>query len=284
VNREGELLVDSNGREMLRRRRNNRPFWPLEVTEQVAGNYFPCNSAAAIRDTQAQLTVLVDASQGVGSITDGSLELMVHRRLIADDSRGVGEPLDETQTVGAYLDGQGGTRGGPGLIIRGRHLVTLEPPTHAAEVWRPLTDRVYATPLLAFGHIAQSLPRAMSALNAALPSNVQIMTLQTLAVSPPTFLLRLSHQFGIGEDAVLSRPVTLDLNTVFRGFTIKTAREVSLTANQDKAALLERRQRNMNWSRDVVAPHAWRNVSFDFSQSPLVTLGPLEIKTFVLQV
>ncbi len=40
---------------------------------------------------------LKDFAQGAGSVVDGQLELMVHRRMVADDGRGVGEPLNETQ-------------------------------------------------------------------------------------------------------------------------------------------------------------------------------------------
>ena len=39
--------------------------------------YFPCNAAVSIKDDKAQLTIVVDASQGVASIKDGSIELMV---------------------------------------------------------------------------------------------------------------------------------------------------------------------------------------------------------------
>jgi len=45
--------TDSQGLEMQQRRYNFRPTWSLNVTEPVAGNYYPMNSAAFLRsDTQ----------------------------------------------------------------------------------------------------------------------------------------------------------------------------------------------------------------------------------------
>jgi hypothetical protein len=76
----GALLTDANGRELLERRRDQRPSWQrFNQTEPVAGNYYPVTTLAAIRDGSAQLTVLVDRAQGAGSISDGEIELMVHR-------------------------------------------------------------------------------------------------------------------------------------------------------------------------------------------------------------
>ena len=48
--------------------------------------------------------------QGGSSLSDGELELMVHRRLLHDDAFGVGEALNEM----AY---------GQGLIVRGKHYI-----------------------------------------------------------------------------------------------------------------------------------------------------------------
>ena len=58
---EGEVAREAGGkREMLSRRRDFRPTWNLTVTERVAGNYYPINSAVAVRDARAQLTLVVD--------------------------------------------------------------------------------------------------------------------------------------------------------------------------------------------------------------------------------
>ena len=45
------------------------------------------NSALCIEDNvTASMTVLVDQSLGGASLADGSIELMVHRRIMADDA------------------------------------------------------------------------------------------------------------------------------------------------------------------------------------------------------
>ena len=94
---EATFYTDSNGREILKRVRDYRPTWDFVQSENISGNYYPVNSRIFIRDNEAkiQLTFLTDRSQGGSSIKDGSLEIMVHRRLLHDDQLGVSEPLNE---------------------------------------------------------------------------------------------------------------------------------------------------------------------------------------------
>ncbi|NXU21039.1 MA2B1 mannosidase, partial [Pardalotus punctatus] len=132
----GRFYTDSNGRQVLQRRRDWRPTWNLTQTEPVAGNYYPVNTRIFIKDQKLQLTVLTDRSQGGSSVLDGSLELMVPRGLLKDDSRGVGEPLDEPGD-----DGQG-------LVVRGRHRVLLDTAAAAAEQHRPLAQEMVTSPSL----------------------------------------------------------------------------------------------------------------------------------------
>jgi len=79
IDSKGRLLTDSNGREMQPRQRDQRPSWKLNVTEEVAGNYYPVTAAAAIYDTTSQLSVVVDRAQGAGSLNDGEVMLSASR-------------------------------------------------------------------------------------------------------------------------------------------------------------------------------------------------------------
>jgi len=46
------------------------------------------------------MTVGVGRTHGGSGLTEGNVELMVNRRIFADDGRGVGEPLNETNEYG----------------------------------------------------------------------------------------------------------------------------------------------------------------------------------------
>ena len=139
-------------------------------------------------------------------------------------------------------------KSGPGLVVRGTHYVSLEPPASAASVWRPLADRVFAGPHISFGALPSSFQGQLGALGTELPANLQLMTLQTLSTSPATLLLRLSHQFGIGEDPSLSQPASVDLAALFSAaaFKVTSATEVSLTNNAPKATILKQK---FNWTK-----------------------------------
>jgi lysosomal alpha-mannosidase len=59
---------------------------------------------------------------------------MLHRRLLHDDSLGVGEPINET----AF---------GQGLVIHGSHYLLLEPPQSSALYHRSTAQRLFMSPI-----------------------------------------------------------------------------------------------------------------------------------------
>lgn len=124
----GIFYTDANGREMLKRQRNHRETWDIDISETIAANYYPITSKIAIEDDTARLAILNERAQGGGSLADGSIELMVHRRLLHDDAFGVGEALNET----AY---------GKGLIARGTHYLVFNTKKSNGDKFSHATER-----------------------------------------------------------------------------------------------------------------------------------------------
>ena len=102
INNDNTFYTDSSALEMQKRVFDYRPTWDLYTEEHVSGNYYPVNSAIAIVEkTKAlQMTVMNDRSQAGSVIKNGRIELLMNRRLYYDDSRGVNEPLNETDSYG----------------------------------------------------------------------------------------------------------------------------------------------------------------------------------------
>ena len=264
------FYTDANGREMQERKFNYRPTWKLDNKEPVAGNYYPVNSRLYIKDADKQLTVLTDRSLGGASLKDGSMEIMLHRRLLVDDKRGVGEPLNESGILGK------------GLIVRGKLCLTLAPPQTSAALHRELGELMLLEPVLAFAPNSltfnkwTSLYNSLhSGLNRELPANVHLLTLETMG---NLTLIRVEHQYEAGEDAKLSQPVNISLEGLFTDFEIDSMTEMNLSANQ----LLQDKQ-PLHWNIKTGEKEEKRKRKKKISRALTdlnVYLTPMEIRTF----
>ncbi|XP_039650824.1 lysosomal alpha-mannosidase [Perca fluviatilis] len=260
------FYTDSNGREMLQRKKDFRPTWNLVQSEPIAGNYYPINSRAFIKDDVDQLTVVTDRSQGGGSLQNGSLEIMLHRRLLYDDVRGVGEPLNESSSVFPE-----------GLVVRGRLQLSLDRPPSAADAHRPLAQQEVLQPLLTFtdGDLHPNTRLQFSGLQAALPPAVHLLTLTQW--DKDSVLLRLEHQFQSQESKVNSQPVTVNLQKLFSTLEVLGASELNLSANQWKDDMTR-----FHWTPETDAKPLLK--AFPDASVWEVTLRPMEIRTFLLRV
>ncbi|GFY87906.1 glycosyl hydrolase family 38 protein [Actinidia rufa] len=270
------FYTDSNGRDFLKRVRDFREDWPLQVHQPVAGNYYPLNLGIFTVDKKSEFSVLVDRATGGASIEDGEVELMLHRRMIFDDSRGVGEALDETVCAGDKCEG---------LTVRGNYYISINQ-LGAGSRWRRTTGQeVYSPILLAFAHekledwTASHLVKATTMdPNYNLPLNVALITLQEL--DDGSVLLRLAHLYEAGEDAEYSTLAKVELKKMFAGKAIKEVKEMSLSANQEKSQM-----KKMTWKVEGDKggePAAIRGGPVD-SSTLVVELGPMEIRTFLLK-
>ncbi|XP_008193678.1 alpha-mannosidase 2 [Tribolium castaneum] len=90
-----EFYTDQNGFQMLKR---------VKVEKiGIEGNYFPVTTMAYIQDDNVRLSLLTDHAQGASGWQPGFLEVMLDRRTLYDDSRGMGEGLvDNRKTVNRF--------------------------------------------------------------------------------------------------------------------------------------------------------------------------------------
>ncbi|XP_042469663.1 alpha-mannosidase-like [Zingiber officinale] len=270
------FYTDSNGRDFLKRVRDYRADWNLQVTQPVSGNYYPLNLGIYSTDGKSELSVLVDRGVGGSSIKDGEIEIMLHRRLLYDDSRGVAEALDEQVCVNYACEG---------LTVRGNYYLSVDQFGSGAHWRRTFGQQIYSPLLLAFAHADEESWKSSHVMNATtmdhgynLPPNVAIITLQDL--HDGSVLLRLAHLYEAGEDVLNSRLSNVDLKKVFAGKTIKELRETNLSANQDKSGMKRKKWRVADDPGSSSAPIRGRPVD---NTTLVVELGPMEIRTFLLK-
>ncbi|KAK4603125.1 hypothetical protein RGQ29_011909 [Quercus rubra] len=268
---------DSNGRDFIKRIRDYRTDWDLEVNQPVAGNYYPINLGIYMQDNEKEFSILVDRSLGGSSIVDGQIELMLHRRLLLDDSKGVAEALNETVCVLNKCTG---------LTIQGKFYFRFDPLGEGAKWRRTFGQEIYSPLLLAFAeqdgdtgmssHVA-----SFSGIDSSysLPDNVALITLQEL--DDGKVLLRLAHLYEIGEDKNLSVMTSVELKKLFPGKKIGKVTETNLSANQERTEMEKKR---LVWkvegsSREENKVVRGGPVDPD---KLVVELAPMEIRTFVI--
>ncbi|KAK9113343.1 hypothetical protein Syun_020140 [Stephania yunnanensis] len=272
------FYTDSNGRDFIKRVRDYRTDWDLQVDQPVAGNYYPINLGIYMEDAEKELSVMVDRSIGGSSIQDGQIELMLHRRLLHDDSRGVAESLNETVCV---LDKCSG------LTIRGNFYVRIDPLGEGAKWRRSFGQETYSPLLLAFTEqdgdnwTSSHLP-TFSGMDASysLPDNVALITLQEM--EDGKVLLRLAHLYEVGEDKELSGIASVELKKVFPRKKISKVTEMNLSANQERAEMEKKR---LKWKVEGTNKEEEMKVLRGEPVDPMklvVELGPMEIRTFIV--
>lgn len=288
------FFTDSNGREFIKRTRGDIKLFgevkddPVAM-EPIAANYYPVNAAIYIEDDDHSLSVLVDRSQGGSSLTDGSVELMIQRRLLADDSRGCDEPLNETD-IGITPNAPYGdaTRMGHGIVIKGFHRLMIGQGRSGASKARSRMDEIFSQPHIFVSSAPSSQDMSFrqssfSALQTSLPDTVMLITYAQRDAH--VYLVRLAHNRGPDESSDHSVPVEIDLSALFSSKTIISFTEKTLSGNRNytdwKSNQLHWRENdNMSIGSSYRDTHS-RNLEEAVN---IIVLHPLEIRTFEVVV
>lgn len=80
---------------------NGFQWQPRKKVQQIGieGNYFPITTSAFIQDSQMRLTIMTTHAQGAASLEPGQLEVMLDRRTLYDDYRGMGEGIVDSRLM-----------------------------------------------------------------------------------------------------------------------------------------------------------------------------------------
>uniref|UniRef100_A0A8D1VJJ0 Alpha-mannosidase n=3 Tax=Sus scrofa TaxID=9823 RepID=A0A8D1VJJ0_PIG len=277
------LYSDNNGYQMQRR------TYRHDRNNSVSLNYYPMAQSAFIQDGGSRLVLLSEQAHGVSSQGNGQVEVMLHRRLwnklewtlqynLTHDVTSVVRPVlwlllgPRTLTTGlrqrSGLELQhrpvvlfrelGGTvQNGPGP--RKQEPVTLPPSLHLQILsipgWKYSSNHTVHLKNLQKGHYRRA------------------------KADFRRVLLRLHHLYEAGEHQALSRPVTLNLQSVLRGLgSVVAVEERSLTGTWDVNSL-------HRWSWKTEDGHHHRGSSrrpLPPLRGPNVTIHPKEIRTFFI--
>ncbi|KAL7642572.1 UNVERIFIED_CONTAM: hypothetical protein RMT77_007133 [Armadillidium vulgare] len=274
------FYTDANGREMQKRVKDFRSTWKLNSTEPVSQNYYPVTSRIIISssDGKVKAAIMNDRAQGGTSLSDGQMELMVHRRLLYDDAFGVGEALNET----AF---------GEALVVRGRHLLLHS--NFASDECdfgcqhRTLGEELLLQPVITFScssSFSKDNKNKMNlSLSNTLPLNIRILTLEPWREGE--ILLRLENYYEKGESS-LSGTTSVNIKETFAIWPIKDIEELTLGANK-----LIKDNKRLKWKTrddDVTFMERERN-SYTLlkdatkNNPDIFTFSPMQIRTFVLK-
>ncbi|KAF7466985.1 Hypothetical predicted protein [Marmota monax] len=169
IDSQGTFFTDLNGFQVQPRRYLKK--LPLQA------NFYPMPVMAYIQDAQKRLTLHTAQALGVSSLRDGQLEVILDRRLMQDDNRGLGQGLKdnkrtcnrfrlllERRTVGSEVQ-EGRSTSYPSLLSH-------------------LTSMYLNTPVLALPVAKRQLPgsslHSFHPLASALPCDFHLLNLRTL--------------------------------------------------------------------------------------------------------
>nr|XP_035960565.1 epididymis-specific alpha-mannosidase [Halichoerus grypus] len=277
------LYSDSNGYQMQRR------LFREHTSNSIARNYYPMVQSAFIEDGRSRLVLLSEQAHGVSSQGNGQVEVMLHRRLWNnfDWALEYDLTLNDTSVVHPVLwvllgprPLTSGLRRRSGLALQHRPLVLLRELNETAQNL-PGPQQQEAVTLPPSLHLQiLSIP----GWNYSSNHTEHLQSLQKghrgkAKADLRRVLLRLYHLYEVGEDPVLSQPVSVNLEVVLRGLgSVVAVEERSLTGTWAVSTL-------HRWSwRTQDGPH--RRGSSSSHSTPLqgtkVTIYPKEIRTFFI--
>ncbi|XP_052745994.1 uncharacterized protein LOC112048803 [Bicyclus anynana] len=285
---EGTFYTDANGRQMMKRIRHMRATYEPYNLDPIAGNFYPVTSRIYIEDIKKnlRLSIFNDRAQGGSSLLEGSIDLMVLRRILTDDT-------------GSFIFANE-TEHNKGLIVRGTHYLYLtKANSKQNRVYeKKLAKEIELKPQILFNRVKQCINRRYwnsykneyTFINKKLPIGIHILTIQKW--DGETMLLRLENYLE-QVDIVKNGVKKINLTDLFVNIKPLSLVEMTLSAN-----MLLKDKVKYNWRingsfvKNFNEFYGFKD-KVDYSKDEFelpndvniqqITLVPQQIRTFVIK-
>lgn len=228
----GIFFTDLNGFQVQPRRYLRK--LPLQA------NFYPMPTMAYIQDAQSRFTLHTAQALGVSSLSDGQLEVILDRRLMQDDNRGLGQGLKDNKRTRNHFRLLWERR----RVDSGRQVPELLPTSYPS-LLSHLTSAHLNTPVLALPVAPRPSPgpslRPFHPLASPLPCDFHLLNLRALQAedeaSPSAEAALILHRKGfdcgleaknLGFNCTTSQGKVL-LGSLFQGLDVTFLQPSSLT-------------------------------------------------------
>ena len=242
-NKDKTFYTDSNGFKTVKRRRF-KGF-------RTQANYYPMTSHAYLEDSTARLSILSAQSLGVSSQDDGSLEVMLDRRPLYDDGKGLGQGIRDSKRTPSrfYLMLEKAVTVNKTKTFEEKD--TLSHPSLLAQTLSNIL-RNYVTIFTSDSPLSLPLSKGYQFVEHALPCDVRLLNLRNMghfhsptgtrgnttltSVNAGVLLHRVGFQCGFFSPpmACTSPGGHIHLHSTFHGFNVAQVEERSLSFMHDK--------------------------------------------------
>uniref|UniRef100_A0A671PT83 Alpha-mannosidase n=1 Tax=Sinocyclocheilus anshuiensis TaxID=1608454 RepID=A0A671PT83_9TELE len=199
----------------------------------LQANFYPMPAMAYIQDSQYRLTLHTAQALGVSSLASGQLEVILDRRLMQDDNRGLGQGLKDNKRTANRFRLLLERRSNSGKVISFPSLLSHMTSTI-------LNHEVLALPVLPRKHGVPPM-RTFAPLAGTLPCDFHLLNLRSIQSqdthSPSPYTALLLHRLGLDCGLEAQNPGfnctttqgQLSISGLFRGLDLQLLQPMSLS-------------------------------------------------------
>uniref|UniRef100_A0A673MDI9 Alpha-mannosidase n=1 Tax=Sinocyclocheilus rhinocerous TaxID=307959 RepID=A0A673MDI9_9TELE len=188
----------------------------------LQAHFYPMPAMAYIQDSQYRLTLYTAQALGVSSLASGQLEVILDRRLMQDDNRGLGQGLKDNKRTANRFRLLLERRSSSGKVISFPSLLSHMTSTI-------LNHEVLALPLLPWKHGVPPM-RTFAPLAGTLPCDFHLLNLRSIqSLVNESRGRKMCSIFSHSESGVSDLSSQLSISGLFRGLDLQLLQPMSLS-------------------------------------------------------